>query len=402
MNILFIHQNFPGQFVHLAADLAKSGAHKVVALSMHANPVPEGVILRPYRPLRAQSERLHPLLKDPEAKIVRAEACAAAAIQLRNEGFEPDLIIAHPGWGESLFIKDVFPKAKLAVYCEFHYAAEGRDVGFDPEEAPLGFDQRCALRMRNMANLLSLEAADLAFAPTEWQRSTYPAPFRERIAVIHDGIDLARLAYRKDAMLRIAKSDGSGECVLWPGDEVLTYVARNLEPVRGFHVLMRVLPEVLRQRPGAHVVIVGGDEVSYGRRPEDGESWKDVLLKEVGADLDLARVHFVGKVPESVYLDLLSVSKVHAYWTTPFVLSWSFMEAALAGVPVVASDTPPVREFAQAFGTQLVDFFDRDGFVREIVARLVAPPKPHKPRMPGRFSVEQCVARQRKFLGIVD
>ena len=402
MNILFIHQNFPGQFVHLAADLAKSGEHKVIALSMYVNPVPEGVTLRPYQALRAQSERQHPLLKDPEAKIMRAEACAAAAIQLRNEGFVPDLVIAHPGWGEALFIKDVFPKARLAVYCEFHYAAEGRDVGFDPEEPPLSFPQRCALRVRNMANLLSLEAADLAFAPTEWQRSTYPAPFRERIAVIHDGIDLARLVYRKGAVLRIAKGDGLGECVLRPGDEVLTYVARNLEPVRGFHMLMRVLPEVLRLRPEAHVVIVGGDRVSYGRRPEDGGSWKDALLKEVGASLDLARVHFVGNVPESVYLDLLSISKVHAYWTTPFVLSWSFMEAALAGVPVVASDTPPVREFAQAFGAQLVDFFDREGFVREIVKRLAAPPKPHKLRILDRFSMAPCVVQQKKFLGIVD
>ncbi|MBS0356721.1 MAG: glycosyltransferase [Proteobacteria bacterium] len=402
MNILFIHQSFPGQFVHLAANLAKNGAHKVVALSMYTNPVPEGVILRPYQALRAHSERQHPLLKDPEAKIMRAEACAAAAIQLRNEGFEPELVIAHPGWGESLFIKDVFPKARLAVYCEFHYAAEGRDVGFDPEEPPLRFDQRCALRMRNMANLLSLEAADLAFAPTEWQRSTYPAPFRERIAVIHDGIDLDRLAYRKDAILRIAKGDGLDECVLRPGDEVLTYVARNLEPVRGFHMLMRVLPEVLRQRPEAHVVIVGGDRVSYGRGPEDGGSWKNVLLKEVGADLDLARVHFVGNVSESVYLDLLSISKVHAYWTTPFVLSWSFMEAALAGVPVVASDTPPVREFAQTFGTQLVDFFDRDGFARGIVKRLAVPRDLRKPRKLGRFSVVHCVAKQKKYLGIAD
>lgn len=402
MNILFIHQNFPGQFVHLAADLARSGAHKVVALSMYSNPVPEGVTLRPYQALRDHSELQHPLLKDAEAKIMRAEACAAAAIQLRNEGFEPDLVIAHPGWGESLFIKDVFPEARLAVYCEFHYAAEGQDVGFDPEEPPLSFGQRCALRMRNMANLLSLEAADLAFAPTEWQRSTYPAPFRDRITVIHDGIDLERLAYRKDARLRIAKGGGPDECVLRPGDEVLTYVARNLEPVRGFHVLMRALPEVLRQRPAAHVVIVGGDGVSYGRRPEDSGSWKDTLLKEVGGSLDLARVHFVGKVSESVYLDLLSISKVHAYWTTPFVLSWSFMEAALAGVPVVASDTPPVREFAQAFGTKLVDFCDRDGFVREVVKLLAAPCVSRKPRKLSRLSVAHCVAKQKKHLGIAD
>jgi len=328
VNILFIHQNFPGQFVHLAADLASKKAHRVFALSICDQPVPAGVSLRLYTMLRGAAPETHPLLLDQEAKILRAEACAAAAMQLKREGFVPDLIIAHPGWGEALFIKDVFPAARLAIYCEYYYAQEGQDVGFDPEIPPLTLEQRYKLRLKNMTNLLSLEAADIAFSPTEWQKSTFPQWAQSKITVVHDGIDLERLKHRPDARLQLAANEWHPQLNLSVGDEVLTYVARNLEPVRGFQVLMRVLPEVLARRPKAHVLVVGGDGVSYGREAPSGLTWKTHLLNELGSQIDHSRVHFVGRVSEQTYLDLLSISKTHVYWTTPFVLSWSFLEAA--------------------------------------------------------------------------
>ena len=180
MKILFIHQNFPGQFVHLAADLAKQKRNKVVALTQRSNPAPTGVIIRAYTLLRRPAAETHPMLRDEEAKILRAEACAAAAFQLKRDGFVPDLVVAHPGWGEALFIKDVFPQAKVVIYCEYYYALEGQDVGFDPEAPHITFEQRCRLRLRNTANLLSMELADAAISPTHWQKSTYPKWHRKK------------------------------------------------------------------------------------------------------------------------------------------------------------------------------------------------------------------------------
>lgn len=397
MNILFIHQNFPGQFVHLAADLARHKRNKVVALTIHPNPAPAGVTVRPYTLLRNPVPETHPLLREEEAKVLRAEACASAAAQLKREGFVPDLIVAHPGWGEALFIKDVFPQAKLVVYCEYYYAVEGQDVGFDPEVPPLTFEQRCRLRLRNTANLHSLELADAAIAPTHWQKSTYPAWAQDKIMVIHDGIDLERVRYNPSASLRLAGPNG--EFGFAPGDEVLSYVARNLEPVRGFHVFMRTLPEVLRRRPQARAIVVGGADVSYGHRAPDGKSWKDHLLAEVGSELDMSRVHFVGKVPYQAYLSLLSISRVHAYWTTPFVLSWSFLEAAAAGLPVVASDTEPVREFAGTVGAATVPFFDVDAFADVLEQRLAAPaPRAQAPKALPEIELAACLKRQKAFL----
>lgn len=400
MNILFIHQSFPGQFGNLAANLAANPRNRVVALAISQYPVPEGVQLRCYSLLRSAVPETHPLLRDQEAKVLRAEACAAAALQLKREGFVPDLIVAHPGWGEALFMKEIFPHTRLVIYCEYYYALEGQDVGFDPEMPAFTLEHRYQLRLRNSTNLLSMEIADAAISPTQWQRSTYPTWAQQRISVIHDGIDFSKLAHRPQAQLRLAANELRPELELKVGDEVLTFVARNLEPVRGFHVFMRALPQVLRDRPKAHVLIVGGDGVSYGSAAPGGETWKTRLLAEVENELDMRRVHFVGRVPHETYLDMLSISKVHAYWTTPFVLSWSFLEAACAGVPMVASATPPVMEFAEALKVTSLDFFDTQGFANAMVQRLAAP---RKKRVVNEFqplSLAWCIAAQKALLGV--
>lgn len=397
MKILFIHQNFPGQFVHLAADLAARPGYQVVALTLAAHRAPAGVTLRRYRMLRGAEATTHPLLRDQEQHVLHAEACAAAAFQLKQEGFVPDIVLAHPGWGEALFIKDVFPQARLVIYCEYYYAAEGQDVGFDPEQAPLTFAQRCRLRLKNTTNLLSLEAADGAISPTQWQKSTYPAWARDKISVIHDGIDLARLRHDPGASLTL--DAGGGRALTFaPGAELLSYVARNLEPVRGFQMLMRTLPEVLRRRPGAHAIVVGGDDISYGQAPPDGVTWRSRLLAEVGPGLDLSRVHFVGQLPYPAYKTLLDVSRVHAYWTTPFVLSWSFLEARASGLPVVASATAPVLEFAQRLGVRTAPFFERDQFADALIDALAADGPRGAPPDMRAFDVARCVAAQTDWL----
>jgi glycosyltransferase involved in cell wall biosynthesis len=223
---------------------------------------------------------------------------------------------------------------------------------------------------------------------------------QNKISVVHDGIDSSRLTARAGAKITLSSATGQIEFV--PGDEILTYVARNLEPVRGFHILMRTLPEVLANRPNAHAIIVGGDDISYGHRPPNGESWKDHMLAELRAAIDLTRVHFVGKISYANYLDLLSISKVHAYWTTPFVLSWSFLEAALSGVPVVASATPPVSEFAAPLRVRTADFFDKEKFSIEIIKELgnVAQ-KPRQGRHLRELSLEYCLTAQKALLNSV-
>ncbi|MBK7657018.1 MAG: hypothetical protein IPJ18_20345 [Betaproteobacteria bacterium] len=182
--------------------MAKDKRNKVLALSIHKLAPPPGVTVRHYTTLRPSNPQTHPLLLDEEAKILRAEACAAAALQLKREGFVPDVIMAHPGWGEALFIKDVFPTSRLVIYCEYYYAIEGQDVGFDPEVPSLTFAQRCRLRLKNTTNLLSMELPTRLFLPLSGKKHL-PRLGAKKITVIHDGID-TELTLNPNATLTLA------------------------------------------------------------------------------------------------------------------------------------------------------------------------------------------------------
>jgi len=373
MKILFIHQNFPGQFKFLAPALVKQG-HTVVAMTMQKTEAKEwqGVRLAPYTATRGTTPKVHPWISDFETKTIRAEACFRAALRMRAGGLNPDLIVSHHGWGESLFLKDVWPQAKLAIYCEFYYHPRGADVGFDPEFPAEDAGEVCRLRLKNLNNLLHFEVADAAISPTHWQASTFPEPFRSKITVVHDGIDTEAVAPNPAVTLTL-----NGNIKLTRADEVITFVNRNLEPYRGYHIFMRVLPELLKRRPQARVLIVGADDVSYGARPAEGKKWKDIFASEVRpqiSDADWARVHFLGHIPYQHFIPLLQLSTVHVYLTYPFVLSWSLLEAMSVGCAIVASDTQPLREAIRHNDTgRLVNFFDVPGLANDVCALLDDP-----------------------------
>jgi glycosyltransferase involved in cell wall biosynthesis len=374
MNILFVHQNFPGQFKHLAPRLAAFG-HRVLALTLRVKErkLWNGVEVLPYALPKTHRQSLHRWLVDLDTKVTRGEACYQAALALRESGFAPDIIIGHPGWGETMFLRDVWPEARVGLYYEFYYQAEPGISGFDPEFArPFPDDEPLRVRLKNLNNTLHLDVGDLGMSPTRFQADTYPEPFRRRISVIHDGIDTGRLT--PDPGAEFPLPDGRR---LTREDEVITFVNRNLEPYRGYHMFMRALPELLRALPNAHVLIVGGDGVSYGAAPPKGDGWKQIFIDEVRgqiADDDWARVQFLGRVPYDDFARLLQVSRVHVYLTYPFVLSWSLIEAMSAGAAIVASDTTPVREVISDGETgKLVDFFDREALVSTVSALLDAP-----------------------------
>lgn len=386
MKILFVHQNFPGQFKHLAGALARRG-HQVLALvpQQRAAAIGEaasraGVAVMPYRLARGSTPGVHPWLADFETKVVRGEACFRAALALRAQGVTPDLVIAHPGWGESQMLKEVWPGARLGLYCEFFYSPRGLDVGFDPEFAVDDPADACRVRMMNLNNLLQFEQADAGLSPTHWQAGTFPESIRRRITVAHDGIDTDALAPDPAAGLAFTAADGRA-VRLDRSSEVVSFVNRNLEPYRGYHVFMRALPELLARRPRAEVLLVGGDSVSYGARPDParygGRSWKQVFIDEVRPRLsaaDWSRVHFLGRVPYAQLNALMRIASVHVYLTNPFVLSWSLLEAMSLGCPIVASDTGPVREaIADGDTGVLTDFFDAPALAARVCGLLDDP-----------------------------
>lgn len=400
MNLLFIHQNMPGQFRHLIPALAKS--HRIVCLSRRADYLQQGVgrVVYQMPELPGGPAAVHPFLTPAEAAVRHGQQAAHACGVLARTGFRPDLIIAHPGWGESLYVREVFPDARLLHYCEWYYHPRGADTNFGPD-ARHDLDANCAILTRNAHLLLGLEACDWGMSPTEWQKRQHPSAYQAKISVAFDGIDTDAAA--PDPSARFHLPNGR---VLASGDEVVTYVARSLEPYRGFPSFMRALPEVLRRRPAAQVVVVGGDQPGYGPPPPDGGSWRAGLQAEL--ELDPARVHFPGRISRADYVRLLQVSAVHVYLTVPFVLSWSMLEAMSAGCLVVGSSTPPVQEvIVDGQNGLLADFFSPEVIAERVVDALAFPARYTSIREAARwtalsrYSLTRCLPPQMALLEAV-
>lgn len=365
LTVLFVHKDFPSQYRGLLEHYLRRPDTRVCAISSTSRrtPIP-GVLEMTYDGIGERPEGLHQYARHVEEHIRRGVAAMEAAKALRRAGVVPDLIYAHPGWGEALFLKDVFPNARLLCYCEHYYLPRANDAAFDPE-FPIAEYHWPILDLQNTPGLLALAACDRGVSPTFWQRSNYPREWQNKIAVIHEGVDTDAVRPDPAASLRV---NGPG-LDLACGDELVTYVARDLEPYRGFHTFMRALPELLRLRPSCRVLVVGREGVSYGMKPPFGQSYARRYKAQY--PVDPGRVCFLDTLPYPDYLKVLQVSACHVYLTYPFVLSWSALEAMAAGCLLVGSDTAPVREVVEdGVNGFLTDFFDHQALARRIAAVL--------------------------------
>lgn len=375
MRILFVHQNFPGQFLHLAPALVARG-HEVAALTDETNTRKSTITTYRYRKPDPRPDATIARLGTTFAEMTnRALRVARAARTLRDRhGFAPDVVFGHGGWGETLFLREIWPDARHLLYAELYYQPHGLDVGFDPEFSPAGDDKAFSVIARQGHQALMMAQCDAALSPTEFQAESFPACFRDKITIIHDGVDTDRLI--PDPAAQVTLPSGAH---FRAGDELVTFINRNLEPYRGYHTFMRALPALMAARPQAQVVIIGGTDVSYGARPDGGRTWKDIFLDEVRDRLDLSRVHFTGKVPYDTFARLMQCTRVHCYLTVPFVLSWSLLEAMSAGALVVGSRTAPVEEvISNGVNGRLVNFFD-PAEIAATLADCLSRPGDHAP-----------------------
>ena len=355
-SVLFVHTNFPAQFRDLTSVLLAKGV-LCAAIGSQAAPGMDGVRVARWNNAKGTTPGIFPLAIRPEADLIRGRAALDAALALKAEGFKPDLIIGHPGWGEMTFLAEAFPDARRICFSEFCYQGRGGDIDFDVEFIPATYDAILAGTSKNALQVLAMAEADAIVCPTPYQASTHPKALQSRIRLIHEGIDIAGI--RPGPATSVTLPDGK---VLEPGRPLITHVNRHLEPLRGLHILLRALPRVLAEAPDAQVVIVGAeDRRGYSGAAPEGETWKSMCLKGLESRLDLDRVHFTGRLAHADMLAVLRLSTAHVYYSYPFVLSWSLCEAMASGCYVVASDTAPVRDaIIDGVNGRLLPFFDVD------------------------------------------
>lgn len=350
--ILFLHPNFPAQFRHLATTLGQDSNYQVVFGTKRKEGEIPGVAKVIYEPSREARPETHHYVRTLENAVLQGQAIYRLGETLKKEGFYPDIVYGHSGWGPTLFIKDIFPRATLLCYFEWFYHAHGTDADFDPND-PLSADDEARIRIKNAPILIDLYSCDRGLCPTKWQKQQFPAEYQDKITVLHDGIDTNYFQPKPNAKLVLSRINLDLSQV----QEIITYVARGMEPYRGFPQFMEAAEILQHRRPNLHVVVVGEDRVAYGKTLPDGKTYKQFMLENL--HLDLKRIHFTGLLPYNEYLQVLQASSAHIYLTRPFVLSWSMLEAMSTGCIIVASDTAPVKELIKdGYNGLFVNFFE--------------------------------------------
>ena len=364
MNILFIHRELPAQFAALMRFFAASSGDKVYGIcdagrTPLSADMPENITLYRYTLAHKEASETHHYVIDLERSVLRAQCVVKVLQKCLKQGIHFDLIIAHTGWGEALYVKDLYPDTPLIGYVEFFFHSQGADVGFDPAY-PVSLDFRLQLKTFNAQLLLGMNECDALVTPTVWQKSLFPERWQSDIQVIHEGIDIELVKPNKAIQFTLPNG-----MQLDYTQEIITYCARSLEPCRGFPVLIKALEIICWQRPNCHVLIVGGDEVSYSPALANGQSYREQCLKN--AQLPMERVHFLGRVSYQTHLQILQLSSVHIYLTYPFVLSWSFMEAMASECVLICSNTAPVVELIEHQNNGLlVGFFDHQAIAEQV------------------------------------
>lgn len=389
MQWLFIHQNCPGQFRGLMPALLARG-HQVAAMGSRPMPKPPpGVRYGHYSegtPRAGQQAAGRLVDPDLEQNLRRAAKVADLARQWRDQGLRPDAVVFHSGWGEGLYLRDIWPDAALIAYPELYASARLMGHGFDPDLGELSEGTRMALRRQTFMALAAIADSDAAVAPTLFQRDTFPPHLRGRFQVIHEGVDVEQVRPHPKRHVQIKPG-----LMLRKGDPVITYVSRSLEPLRGFRSFMRALPELQAQHPSVQVLIVGDPAgASYSRPSAHPEGYWGEMLALLGHRLDLSRIHCLGRLPYGEMLAVLQLSAAHVYFSYPYALSWSLLEAMACGAVVVGSANGPVDEVIQhSHNGLLVPFAAHDQLAATLL-QVLADPAAHAPLgLAARATVEQ-------------
>ena len=214
----FVHQNFPGQYAHLVRHLADMPGNRVYFITQSRYGEIPGVRKLVYKPDLTHGASCHPNSAVLEAAVRTGVAVAEVCKRLRRRGVFPDIIVGHCGWGETLFVRDIWPNVPILLHAEFFDQAQGADVGVGPETAdPDPVRAAYLIRGRRVPMLQALADATQAVTSTDWQASTFPAFLRSRIDVIHEGIDTSIAAPDASASLSLRR-DGVN---LRAGDEIV-------------------------------------------------------------------------------------------------------------------------------------------------------------------------------------
>ena len=367
MHVLYVHQNFPAQFGHIADHLVRHLGWKCTFVSNTPPGTTNGIEKIAYQLKGGATKHNHFCTRTFENTVWHCQA-VYDALKARPD-VKPDLIVGHSGFGSTLFLRELYPDVPVVNFFEYYYRTHDPDSDMDFRHDlnwPVPDMKYLRSRCRNSMILLDLQNCQVGYTPTHFQKSRFPTEYDSKIKVIFDGID-RNLYHGHNETLRPPVGQRSPRTLCGveiPADtKVLTYVSRGFESMRGFDIFMRAAKLITQRMPDVQILVIGTDKIAYGgdENYTDGKTFKQWTLDQDAYDLD--RIKFVGRVPPDELARTLAATDLHIYLTVPFVLSWSMMDAMSCGAVVLGSDTGPVRDMIRhGENGLLADFFNPEDF----------------------------------------
>ena len=379
MHVLYVHQNFPAQFGHIARHLIDKLGWQCSFVSQTPGGVVGGINKVEYKIAGGATKQNHFCSRTFENTVWHCDAVYRA--MKGHPDIKPDLIVGHSGFGSTLFLRELYPTTPIVNFFEYYYIPHDpdsdmdfrRDLGWPTSELKY-LRSRC----RNAMILLDLQTCNAAYTPTEFQKSRFPAEYQQKLETIFDGVDRSIYHGYEETLRPPVDQRGIRRIggVDVPADKrVVTFVSRGFESMRGFDVFMKVAKRIYQQFPDVVFLVIGSDKVAYGGDEEFIAPYRTFKEWTLAQDTyDLSKFHFLGKIPPTELGKVLAATDLHIYLTVPFVLSWSMMDAMSCGAVVLGSDTAPVREMIKDGQNGLIaDFFDADALAAKAIGALRDP-----------------------------
>ena len=367
MHVLYVHQNFPAQFGHIARHLIQKMNWRCSFVSETPAGVVDGIEKIQYKLGGGATKQNHFCTRTFENTVWHCHGVYDALA--KHPELKPDLIVGHSGFGSTLFLRELYPDTPVINFFEYYYRSHDADSDMDfRKDLAWGVPEIKYLRSRcrNAMILLDLQNCQIGYTPTKFQKSRFPTEYGQKIRTIFDGVDRS-IYHGYDGTLRPPVNDRGVRTIAGievPADtRVVTYVSRGFESMRGFDIFMKAAKIICDREPNVIFLVIGTDRIAYGGDESytAGKSFKEWVLGQDKYDLD--RIKFIGRLPMDELGRTLAASDLHIYLTVPFVLSWSMMDAMSCGAVVLASDTSPVKEMIRdGENGLLADFFNPEAF----------------------------------------
>ena len=396
MHAMFIHPNFPAQFGHIAAYLTQEKGWECTFVTS----IDTTQMKVPFRHCnyRVKPGPLPKVFYNPGTLQELLEHALAVYRGLRSHPeIRPDVVVGHMSYGTMLYLRNLYDCPFVGYFELLPPPFWSKELALRPEFPPTE-----AARLSNATyhtfTYLHLHMCDAGYTPTHFQYQTCPRELQYKLRVIFDGVDCE--LFCRHTLPRPFTFHGR---TIGPQTRVVTYVSRGLESARGFDIFMKVAQRLTRELDDVLVLVAGDDRTNYGHeKPYIGnQSFKDYVLSQ--DQYDLSKIQFLGRIPLKDLPILYSLSDLHIYLTTPWVLSWSMMQAMASGCVVLGSATPPVEEVLQhEVNGLLAGFYDVER-LSSLALAVLKDPQQYRPlgdaarqtilqRYEKRLCVEQLVA----------